>query len=324
MRMTATIDNINSVEKTIDRISINIDDMNIRNNKIEDFLEETKDRLNKIEKKLETWVENEELRIVNNRFDDYVNNVKFQQLNNKLVKYAKNDFVFDLKAKIEALEKTMTTMASIKHVDKEMMNVIEDFNHKMEHLVTKKHLGETIHDNNEIISKVKTSMKTEHKQIEDIKNSIATLNEHLKKRIRYDEFQDESTKVWRKFDTFNEFIKFEHLQNHIDTISPLISDCKKCLDQYKTDNKDIKNIVGRFDEVLLEKASKFTVESIADKLKQFSTTRDLHELKQLMLFKHSEFEIMINKAQDICNDNFEKVSGKKSKLSFLMYKIYER
>ena len=52
----------------------------------------------------------------------------------------------------------------------------------------------------------------------------------------------------------------------MDQVKPILDESRQLLNGYRLDNQNVKEIVKRFDEVLLEKASKFSVENLTDQL----------------------------------------------------------
>jgi integrase len=120
-------------------------------------------------------------------------------------------------------------------------------------------------------------------------------------------FNDEHSKIWKHFETFTEFIKYNHLENHMGEVKPLIEYWNQALSQYKKDNIEAKQILRRFDEVLLAKASKFTVENIEAKIRDFWHRDTINELKQFVDFKNSEIRLSIQNVEANVQMNHDNV-----------------
>ena len=54
----------------------------------------------------------------------------------------------------------------------------------------------------------------------------------------------------------------------MDEVKPILKQCQENLRQYKQDNDESKIILRRFDEVLLEKASKFSLDLTNERINQ--------------------------------------------------------
>ena len=77
-------------------------------------------------------------------------------------------------------------------------------------------------------------------------------------------------RIWEYFKTFNNFWQYKDLKEHMDTVKPLVKSWEEMLNNYRKDNEDSKLILRRFDEVLLEKASKFSVDTLEKSLKIYA------------------------------------------------------
>ena len=93
----------------------------------------------------------------------------------------------------------------------------------------------------------------------------------------------------------------------MDTIKPLVRIWEDTLAGYRQDNEDAKQILRRFDEVLLEKASKFSVEQLEKSLKNYSEKYELVDVTKLINLKHSEAEKMIQRVHEISEKNFNDI-----------------
>ena len=64
----------------------------------------------------------------------------------------------------------------------------------------------------------------------------------------------------------------------MDSIQPMVEECYKKLDEFTQEIEDSKDIIQRFDEVLLEKASKFALNQLRDEFRDYTLTDHFKEL----------------------------------------------
>jgi len=140
----------------------------------------------------------------------------------------------------------------------------------MKQFITKSKTNELIKNSFKDYNLVIEEIKSELEKIMDIEKRISGLKQHLRNTVTNTDFQAETTRIWNNFNSFNQFCKFKDLEVHKNEINPLVNFCKVTLEEYKKDNTETKSIISRFDEVLLEKASKFSVDNIEHQLKELS------------------------------------------------------
>ena len=85
----------------------------------------------------------------------------------------------------------------------------------------------------------------------------------------------------------------------MDKVKPILDDAKHLLNSYRNDNLNIKEIVNRFDEVLLDKASKFSVDLLNERLEQYWLKTDFEHLNSIMWQKTEENKSYIKDVQRI-------------------------
>jgi len=84
------------------------------------------------------------------------------------------------------------------------------------------------------------------------------------------------SELWSNFDNC---IQFEHLQQHKTYIDPIVKDCKEKVEIFTQDLHDTRLIIRRFDEVILNKSSKFEVDNLRTELNDFLKNVDFEKYK---------------------------------------------
>lgn len=74
--------------------------------------------------------------------NDYAKIDKVQKLDFRFTKYAKNDYVFELKSRIEILTEEIEKLVSKKDLEKTVENISKEIYSKTKNLVSKKNVSE--------------------------------------------------------------------------------------------------------------------------------------------------------------------------------------
>lgn len=93
----------------------------------------------------------------------------------------------------------------------------------------------------------------------------------------------------------------------MDEVKPILKQCQKDLDEYKIDNENGKRILQRFDEVILEKASKFNVDQLEEKLQTYCLKTEFIELQSKVNKSAEESKSYIQQVQDLCDSSVSTV-----------------
>jgi formyltetrahydrofolate synthetase len=147
------------------------------------------------------------------------------------------------------------------------------------------------------ISHVEVDSSQMHENIDELERRISELQK-LKVVItnQRSEFELQNKRIWNNFDRF---CQYQHLKQHRQEVDPIIKSCETMITQFKEDIKDTKQIIRRFDEVLLEKAPKFDIEILKKDIKKFLPSVDFE------VYKSDQVEM----SQKI-NRNFKEIENK--------------
>lgn len=112
--------------------------------------------------------------------------------------------------------------------------------------------------------------------------------------------------LWKNFDNC---CQYKHIRQVKNTIQPLAQEWVDKLKQFSKDNEDIKRIVSRFDEVILEKASKFSVDKIYEKLQDYATEEGLKESKDQVVKFECDLELKLEQITEDLYKKYTQLSG---------------
>ena len=116
-------------------------------------------------------------------------------------------------------------------------------------------------------TEIENELITNSTKIAELQKLRATVNSHKT------ELERNMTKVWKKFEKCWDVIRLHEHKTQIQTVVESwqkqiqgfrgeIDVAKREVDEAKKDVSDAKSIIRRFDEVILEKASKFELQAI--------------------------------------------------------------
>ena len=85
-----------------------------------------------------------------------------------------------------------------------------------------------------------------------------------------EELKKEVNPIWEHFSSY---WSYKHIQKIEEKIDPFIDEITNKVEDFTINNNNVVSIVQRFDEVLLEKASKFSLDQIYTELKEYLRTQ---------------------------------------------------
>lgn len=107
-------------------------------------------------------------------------------------------------------------------------------------------------------------------------SEIDTMQKELKKWVR-DRFFTATVDSLKK--NFDNCIQYRHLSAHKEYIDPIVEDWKNKMSAYTEELLKTREIIRRFDEIMLNKANKFEIERYRAELKNYVTIENLNEYK---------------------------------------------
>ncbi|CAI2358779.1 unnamed protein product [Moneuplotes crassus] len=236
-------------------------------------------------------------------------------------KWQRNSFKLDsmeqLSQTVDFLKLEIDERAKINFVKNQVDSLSNEFKEVISDFATHQSVASAISIIEAKIKKVKRDFKRELECLYVINERIEKLKEEAKLFIKKGPFEAKVAYLDEKLKDLDSCCKFEHLEAHMNRVEPMIQQCRKGLDDYKDDNQKQKEILSRFDEVLLQKASKFSVEQIETKLRDYSLKADFTNLLDQINIKTNENKSYIREVQNFTNKTLSKAN------SDIISKIYE-
>ena len=190
MRTLATTDQLNFVESisrfsnlyfidTLDRVVASVDELN-KLSSIDEHVKLLEKTLESLEEKVESCARVDEIRRIDQRSREFATKMKVQQVENKFVKYAKNDYVFEIKGRMDIMDADMAKLASQKDIEKVTHNIFEDVSNKLSLMVSKNQLNDFSKGNDMNLAKLKTDISYDRRQIDNIKATLHDMYDTIK------------------------------------------------------------------------------------------------------------------------------------------------
>lgn len=167
-------------------------------------------------------------------------------------------------------------------------------------------LADAIYSIDDKIMEFKEKVADDLTQFQEINASIEDITSKMQKfaltkdmNVRFDEVESR----------FKGYLKMRDFENHKQSIEEITMICKKNIDNFNIDNVQMKTIVKRFDEVILDKASKHRVKLLEDKLAEFVLKIDFDEFRksntELLTKLESDFLMLCSKVDANYEDLYE-------------------
>ena len=154
-------------------------------------------------------------------------------------------------------------------------------------LAKRSELIESIYSMDDKINEFKEKFENELNQFTEINEMIDGITEKMQKYALTKEIDEKFESVHLKF---NDYIKSDSYTSQIEKLKEITHVWRENVNNFNIDNVQMKRIVMRFDEVILDKASKHAVKLLEERMELFATKTDLDSLKQLQKNEHIEIK----------------------------------
>ncbi|CAI2387835.1 unnamed protein product [Moneuplotes crassus] len=297
-------------QRTLDRINSTVDTLDVKMNKIEVLFDDLQKDVRNLQFEVTRKSEKTELKELKDHVAKLPRVEEIKTIRARLSKTASLEDFYDVKSRITVVNEKMDSFMTKEYLNKTFFNLKKDLDIKILQFISKKDVLEII---DRMTLKLKNHMKimdAEVKKIPNLFHNIENLKGHLRNTVLSKDFMEEKLKI----DEFVEETKTNcllrpHLDSHKAEIHTFVQKCNDTLIGYQKDNEQAKKILRGFDEVLLEKASKFSINDLQSKLQQLANKEEMNDLKQYFNFKFEETRVIIDKLKDIVDENQNDVVG---------------
>jgi hypothetical protein len=185
------------------------------------------------------------------------------------------------------------TKSSMEYVE----DLIDQTNFKIEDsvrdLANKGELTDAIYKLDDKILDFKEKVAKDLTQFQEINNSIQDITSTMKKFAKAEEVSERFEEIDLQFNNYLKIDVFTSQKEEVDQITTI---CKKNISNFTIDNAKMKKIIQRFDEVILDKASKHKVKVLEDKFEFFLQKVDFELFKQLQLESNEKLNSQLESA----------------------------
>ncbi|CAI2362031.1 unnamed protein product [Moneuplotes crassus] len=244
-------------------------------------IEEILGTLHKIDEK----ADKDDLQKTNTRFQDFVPYYEYKEIVESLKELAKQSDLDQASVDIQHLEEqvnflSQTLKIKLRYTKDEIKDIFKTTRAEID-----AHLQSTYcpinvfnmenkmkKDSIESLSESSSNYKS---VISDFSNKLRSLELKIANKAEKSDVKVKTDALWKNFDNC---CQYEHIERVKLRVEPLAETCSRRLERFTRDNQEMKNIINRFDEILLEKASKFSVDKLVEKIRDYATETSLEEM----------------------------------------------
>ncbi|CAI2385156.1 unnamed protein product [Moneuplotes crassus] len=298
------------LHRNFDRLNTTVDKIDIKVNKLESFIDDIQKDVRNLQFEVNRKSDKTEFKILKETMKSLPREDEIKMIRSKLLKTASLDDLYDVKSRMSIVNEKMEEFMTKKFFSKGMHNVKKDLDVKISQFISKRDAIKIVDKKSHKLLDKLQDIDIEIRKIPQAFQSIDGMKSHLKNTVLKRDFADEKKKV----DEFISEMRSKcllkpHLESHKSEIQSFVQTCYEKLQEYTKDNKQAKMILRNFDEVLIEKASKFSIEELQLKIKELANTEQVNELKQYFNFKLQDTNIVIDKLREHVNENKNDVLG---------------
>ena len=147
---------------------------------------------------------------------------------------------------------------------------------RLTHYVTNTNFNQQIESLQMDIKNIIEKIATASDDLKTMKTYSEIFNSKLKSKIEMPDVKKEVDMIWNQF---SKFCSYEHIQKIERKIDPFIEIVSNKVSEFEKDNINNKEIIRRFDEILLDKASKFNITEIKSVIEGLLSKHSFEEHK---------------------------------------------
>ncbi|CAI2360750.1 unnamed protein product [Moneuplotes crassus] len=141
-----------------------------------------------------------------------------------------------------------------------------------------------------------------------IDNIIVKFGDMSKRMENFSLKEDVKLDIQQLWNHFDHFPKISKLAKYKDEITPIVDKCKEDVEYLSKEVDKSKKIISRFDEVMLEKASKFSVDQLRKECTQtYAKLREFNEFKIITADDEREIKNEIAEIKSILEESHDKL-----------------
>ncbi|CAI2387617.1 unnamed protein product [Moneuplotes crassus] len=296
---TVTLQKFTELEFNLKRLITTVNTDSIQITMLENRQKNLEFELDTLKNKLSHKAEQRETERIEDKFITYTPISKFISLENKLKNYAEDKKVAELQQKVDHIDQDLTTKATIEGSRADLDQLKSDIACVIQKLATKEDLKYEIQVQN---AKLKAYIKSQEKNrnFKELKEKVLYFHQKLANYPTITDMNKKVKEVWKHFD---KFCSYDHIINFRAEMEPRINTCETCVQEFGEELSKNKEILQRFDEVLLEKAPKFAIQEIYSQLEQYTTLSKLGQaverVEDVIRNKELDLKLKIQELQDV-------------------------
>ncbi|CAI2362768.1 unnamed protein product [Moneuplotes crassus] len=193
----------------------------------------------------------------NARFQDFVPYYEYKEVVNSLKEFSKQADLNEALGRIKNLEDQVKEMYTKDEVQDLLTNSRKEIDKYLEQKYCTINLFHTENKlKKESIDSLSQSSSSYKNLLTDYSTKFTTLECRINSKADKSDLKAKTDAIWSNFENC---CQYEHIKQVKLRVEPLADKCIKLLNNFSQENIEMKNIIKRFDEIILDKASKFSV-----------------------------------------------------------------
>ena len=201
--------------------------------------------------------------------------------------------------KVRMLEREMKMRTRIDFTQGQLNKLRADIDDMISKLTTSDDFEYSMKQYKNSLNKAVRKMNDEVKPIKQFESRIKEFSNQLNRYCTITDINERIKAIWKNFDRC---CSYDHIIEFKGEVYPRIRQCENLVSDFKIDVLKSQKIMRRFDEVLLEKASKFSINEIYKRFEDYVKIIDFEEfqsgIKHKDYLKQKEFDGLTEKVEE--------------------------
>ncbi|CAI2365157.1 unnamed protein product [Moneuplotes crassus] len=220
---------------------------------------------------MDNTVHRNKFKFLEQKILEFVPYEEMREIQDSLTKFVKKPEFETLSADAEQIQQKIETLASKSFVTEGLDRLNLKCKTREKDFVKFHLFSQNMSEMDSKLEKQGHDVKFNKIEISKIHDELKEIHKSLKKKLEQHNLASESTRIWNKIRTLCDQDDVDELKKKV---IPFLSQFKKQMGAYEKQQTQNKDIIMRFDEVLLEKAPKHRIDELENKLQKYCTKLD--------------------------------------------------
>lgn len=240
------------------------------------------------------------------KFNHYTPISKFLTLENLVATQPPREKFDSLWSTVSSISESLPSLASISSLEESISSLNNDITERLSLMASKEDLE---HDVKRMDFKLQRADKKLREDIKELRQLEGKIKEFALKLNGYVQAGDMNEKIKQVYKEFDKWWSYDHILKFKQEMEPRMLQSESLVADFNIEIIKIKKIVRRFDEVLLEKASKFSIDKIYEKFQNYLQDQDFSEFRENCKKFERRWDAELERIQKVVNENYEELNN---------------